>query len=218
MVVLQAVEATTPVAAEALPRCGLFYSAKLPFGPPLPCAMGWSAWNLGEDSFGQSVWLLDDLDQPQMQMRTMAMDAPSPGGDAGGGGTYMLDDYTPASPDYGTNLWIAQVGISSGSLMGIVSNTLADVYYELQSKSDLQQTGWDSPGWFVYGSETTNWTPFSVPMSSPSNLFVRIRSWADDGSGLPIWWQMQYFGTAGIDPYGDPMGDGWNNLQNSKTG
>jgi hypothetical protein len=56
-VMLQALEATTPLPAESVPRCGTFYSAAhiLEGWPPLPGPMGWSAWNLGEDSFGQNV-------------------------------------------------------------------------------------------------------------------------------------------------------------------
>ena len=130
----------------------------------------------------------------------MAMDVPSPGGSGGDGGT---NSYTPNGsgyvlPDYGTNLWIRLDGISAGNLVGIISNTVPAVFFDLQTKSDLLQPDWISSGWGVYGSQTTNWTPFSLPMSSSSNLFVRARSWADDGSGLPIWWQMQYFGTVGI--------------------
>ena len=49
----------------------------------------------------------------------------------------------------------------------------------------------------------------SVAQNNRTNLFIRLRSWADDGSGLPIWWQLQYFGTTGVDPYGNPAGDGW---------
>lgn len=52
-----------------------------------------------------------------------------------------------------------------------------------------------------------------------NQLFFRARSWVDtDGSGLPDWWQLQYFGTTGIDPYGDPDNDGWSNLQEYQNG
>ena len=54
-VMLQAVEATTPLPAESVPRYGLFYSARMPLGPPLPGPMGWSAWNLGEDSLPECL-------------------------------------------------------------------------------------------------------------------------------------------------------------------
>src|SRR5208283_2131835 len=144
----------------------------------------------------------------------------SPGG--GGGGTNsdggFYSDSFNFNPDYGTNLWIANFALSSGNATGIISNSPAGVLLELQYTTDLTQP-WQSAGWFVYGSELTNWTPFSVPGISSSNLFLRVRSWADDGSGLPIWWQLQYFGYVGVDPNAqDPAGDGWSNWQKFQMG
>jgi hypothetical protein len=216
-VMLQAVEATTPQVAESVPKSGTFYSAQFPTWPPLPANINSvPAWNLGD-----GVFLLSDLDvnysqrpmaSSKMAGSMMAMDVPAPG-DGGDGGTnsYTFNASGFALPDWGSNLWIRLDGISSGNLVGIISNTIPDIYYELQSKSDLvENTQWVSSGLGVYGSEATNWTAWSVPMSSSSNLFVRIRSWETDGSGLPIWWQMQYFGTTGLDPFSfDPSGDGF---------
>src|ERR1017187_3733113 len=71
-VMMRAVGETTSLPAESVPENGIFIGARLPDGPPLPGPMGWPAWNLGQDGFGQNVWLLDDLDQPQAQMQTMA--------------------------------------------------------------------------------------------------------------------------------------------------
>ena len=127
-----------------------------------------------------------------------------------------LDNLIPP-PDYGTNLWLSQLTVATNLASGVISNSAADIPYELQYTMDLLQP-WQSAGWFVYGSELTNWTPFSVPAISSSNLFLRVRSWQDDGSGLPLWWQQLYFGTNGVDPYGDPMGDGWSNLQKFQNG
>ena len=74
--------------------------------------------------------------------------------------------------------------------------------------TDLESTnGWQSadPYWFFYGSEATNWTAFGVPMTSPTNLFLRALSWQDSYDiGIPDWWQLEYFGYIGIDPYADP--------------
>ena len=86
-VMLQAVEATTPVAAESVPYNATFYSAfyssQFPNYPPLPGNINNApAWNLGN-----GVWLLDDLDQPQVQMRAMAMDVPAPGDGGSDGGS-----------------------------------------------------------------------------------------------------------------------------------
>jgi hypothetical protein len=224
-VMLQAVEATTPVAAELVPQCGTFYSAfysaQFPNWPPLPGNINnVPAWNLGD-----GVWLLDDLDQPQAQMQAMAgtrmtMDVPSPG-DGGDSGTnsYTFDASSFVLPDYGTNLWIAQVGIVSGNLVGVMTNSLAGTPYEIQSCENLLG-GWGSEGAPVYGSETANWTPFSVAMNNRTNLFLRIRSWADStGSGIPDWWWLQYFGSVGGDPFAfDSAGDGWTIYQKFQMG
>ncbi len=142
----------------------------------------------------------------------------------GGGGTNNYDPPTSTftAPDYGTNLWVAQAGIASGNLVGIISNTIPNIYFELQSKSDLvQDTQWVSSGFGVYGSEQTNWTPFSVAAVSPTNnLFLRIRSWVDStGSGIPDWWWLQYFGSVGGDPFAfDPAGDGLTLWQDFEAG
>ena len=120
------------------------------------------------------------------------------------------------------NLWIAQVGISSGNLVGIVSNSQADITYEIQSLTDLTQAdaGWGSEG-FILGSKTANWTPMSVAQNGRANLFLRIRSWADStGSGIPDWWWLEYFGqTTNVNPYAlDPAGDGYTDLQKFQLG
>ena len=149
----------------------------------------------------------------------MAMDVPSPG-DGGDGGT---NSYTPNGsgytlPDYGTNLWIAQVGTVSGNLLGTMSNSIGDVSYEIQSRTNLSQSDWASEG-FINGSELTNWT-MSVAQNGRPNLFLRIRSWIDsDNVGIPDWWQLLYFGYVGIDPNApDPAGDGYSNLQKYQMG
>ena len=161
------------------------------------------------------------LTQGQRQM--MAMDdsgppSPGDGGDGGDGGTNGYSGFSQIIIDYGTNLWIADFALSSNTAAGIVTNTQADVSYEIQYSPDLLATQWSSAG-FVLGSELTNWTSMTVTnVNVTNNTFFRIRSWADDGSGLPIWWQLQYFNTTGVDPYGNPMGDGWNNLYKFQHG
>jgi hypothetical protein len=231
-VMLQAVEMMPETSADSLPRSGTFYSAQHAPGsaqpwPPLPSGFGLPAWSLGD-----GFYLLDDqavdyslsISSRMAGGMTMMMDEgggmlpPGYSGAYSGGDTNVFySDSFNFNPDYGTNLWIAQVNVASNYFSGIVSNSVADIQYELQYTPDLAQP-WQSAGWFVYGSEATNWTPFNVPANSPTNFFLRVRSWADDGSGLPLWWQKQYFGTNGVDPYGDPAGDGWNNLQKFQNG
>jgi hypothetical protein len=35
---------------------------------------------------------------------------------------------------------------------------------------------------------------------------------------LPDWWELEYFGSTGVDPYGNPAGDGWNNYEKFLNG
>ena len=150
--------------------------------------------------------------QVRQLARTMGMEIP--GFDETGTNS-VLPTNSYVLPDYGTNLWIAQVAVTNGWLTGIGTNTAADMPYEIQSRTNLLQTDWQSEG-FIYGLADTNWTPLSVAQGVRTNLFIRLFSWASsDGSGLPDWWQELYGVT---DPYGDPDGDGWNNLQEFQNG
>lgn len=116
-----------------------------------------------------------------------------------------------------TNLRIEVNNLSGANFSGTVSNTEPDVSYEIQRKQG--RTNWVSVGVFL-GSETTNWTSFNFKISGDINpkTVLRVRSWQDDGSGLPLWWQLKYFGNVGVDPYGNPAGDGWNNMQKFQNG
>jgi pimeloyl-ACP methyl ester carboxylesterase len=110
------------------------------------------------------------------------------------------NDFSSLVTSYGTNLWIAQVTMLSGNLNGIATNTQARVEYEIQSRTNLLQTDWQSED-PIFGSEVTNWTPLSVAQNGRPILFLRLRSWASsDGSGIPDWWWLQYFGSVGGDP------------------
>ena len=158
------------------------------------------------------------------QMTAMDAQGPPSPGDGGSstntGGTPL---FSPPAVDYGTNTCIIGFGMVSNTLVGIVSNTLADVSYEIQYVTNLNNvasTQWLSAG-FVLGSELTNWTALALTNVAATNnmAFFRIRSWQDDGSGLPLWWQAEYFGVAGgVDPNGDPMGDGWSNIEKFQNG
>jgi hypothetical protein len=131
----------------------------------------------------------------------------------------FLAQFVFAQPT-GSNLWINVGGIFTNTFVGTVSNTEADIQYEIQSIGNLAQTNWNSEG-FIFGSEVTNWTPLAVNIAGRTNsaLFFRIRSWLDTyDMGIPDWWQLQYFGMIGIDPYGDPAGDGYSNLYKYQHG
>ena len=160
-------------------------------------------------------------EDPEIQTLSLAkgLGVPIPGdGSDDGTGTNSSDATGYTLPDYGTNLWIAQVAVAYGNLTGIGTNTQADIQYDILSRTNLLQTDWQTEN-SIFGSETTNWTPFSVAQNNRTNLFIRLRSDASsDGSGLPDWWELEYFGTTGVNPYGNPAGDGYSNLQKYQNG
>jgi len=224
-VLLRAVKMTPTIPADSLPPVGTFYSAQHAPGtaqpwPPLPVnSRQVPVWDLGDGVFLMADEQVDYSEAPLSLMSlSMAsgMRASPDGLTPPPGGTFYSDSFN-FTPDYGTNLWLAITNLANNAAGLFISNTVPDIQYEVQYTPDLLQP-WQSAGWFVFGSELTNWTPFSVPAFSPTNLFLRVRSWQDDGSGLPLWWQAEYFGTNGVDPYGDPMCDGWNNLQKFQNG
>jgi hypothetical protein len=236
-VALQAIEQVPPMPAADATNGVTFWSvednpASVEPWPPLPANLtGRPLWDLGDGTY-----LLDDVDfnynavnrhkANSTSLSTvggtmlMADDDPSLPGDG------STNDYSPSfseglAPDYGTNLYIAQVSQSGGNYFGILSNTVSGVEYELQYMYDLQSTnGWQSADWLFPGSQVTNWTAFSVPMISPTNLFIRARSWvSDDGSGLPLWWEEEYLSTNMVDPNAqDSAEDGWTIYQKYTMG
>ena len=115
-----------------------------------------------------------------------------------------------------TTLRIQITSRSEPGISGIVSNTQADVLYEIQYREN--RTNWLSSG-YIYGSEITNRTAFQLGLTNLIDSNIRVRSWIDSyNMGMPDWWQMRYFGNVGIDAYGNPMGDGWNNIQKFQNG
>lgn len=157
---------------------------------------------------------------PELPGSFHAMDdsPPFPGEGSGGGGGSGGSSYIP--PDYGTNLWIQQFGISSNYFIGILSNTLADVEYQLLFANNLGAQWEPVPNGFVVGSETTNWTPWSVPFEPTTNFFLSALSYQDDSeTGIPDWWWLKYFGQdTNVDAFADPAGDGWTLLQDYQNG
>lgn len=146
---------------------------------------------------------------------------PGEGGGSGSGGG-SGDDFS-YSPDYGTNLWIQQFGISSNYFMGILSNTLADVEYQLLFVNSLGAQWEPVPDGVVVGSESTNWTPWSVPFEPTTNFFLSALSYQDDSeTGIPDWWWLKYFGQDtnldAFSAFADPTGDGWTLLQDYQNG
>jgi hypothetical protein len=209
-VMLQALESTSPLPATVITNGSNFYSAQHSPGseqewPPLPAdVLGLPVWPLGE-----GFYVLDDrtVDYDALQAKSLlASRGMRPMG------------FTPQDLVSSTNLWLAITNLANNTAGLLLSNTVGDIQYEIQGKANLTDTQWISEG-FVFGSELTNWTPTSIAATNQPTLFLRLRSWQDStGNGLPDWWQLQYFGYTGVDPYGNPKGDGWNNLQKFQNG
>jgi hypothetical protein len=161
---------------------------------------------------------------PELPGGFHAMDdsPPFPGeGGGGGGGASPGDDFS-YSPNYGTNLWIQQFGISSNYFTGILSNTIADVEYQLLYVNSLNPpVQWAPvPNGVVSGSETTNWTLWSTLYNPTTNFFLTALSYQDDsGTGIPDWWWLKYFGQdTNVNAFANSLGDGWTLLQDYENG
>ena len=227
---INTLNATPTIPATSLQGGGTFWSLQNPNFPPLPVDTSGSAvWPLADGSL-----LLNDVDYDYsaastttltaspmgMGMMTMSAESlPALPGDSSTN-TYTPNNLSGSAAVGGTNLWIAQTAVTNGYLAAIGTNTVADVAYTILSVTNLLQVtnGWQNEG-MITGSELTNWTPFSVAQSNRANLFVRLRSeQSSDGSGLPDWWELLYFGTNNVDPYGNPKGDGYNNYYKFEYG
>jgi hypothetical protein len=229
---ISALDATPTISYDALPHpeAGTFYSLQHPDWPPLPCDTSLSAvWQmngfylLNDVYFDYSAAATRKTTMLSSSSTMMTMDSIDPTNPGDGGTNTYEPSYSYTAPDYGTNLWIAQLALTNGYLTAIASNTLAGVLYEVQTNTDIATTNWGTFAAFpfFYGSGDTNWTPLDDVLIDPTapNIFFRLKSWgSSDGSGLPDWWQIQYFGTNGVDPNADPMGDGWSNVQKFENG
>ncbi|MGO8681209.1 MAG: hypothetical protein ACLQUR_04585 [Limisphaerales bacterium] len=58
----------------------------------------------------------------------------------------------------------------------------------------------------------------SYESQATPTLMDLYANYSSDGSGLPDWWEIQYFGHLGLDPNADPVGDGWTLLQDYEQG
>jgi len=219
-------ETPTIPAAEA-PRSspGGFFSLQNPSWPPLPMNLRSNdVWSIGNGRY-----LLNDLDtdytvsSARSGMQMMSLDGP-PGFDdidtnSSGGGGYTPLGF-PGIP-YTNGLWLeifpTPAVDTTASL--ILHGTTNEDSYEILSREDLLSESWNSEG-LVSGAPNQDWTAFSILKNNRAHLFIWARDVTidSDAQGLPDWWQLQYFGTTGVDPYGDADGDGWNNIQEFRNG
>jgi fibronectin type III domain protein/alpha/beta hydrolase family protein DUF900 len=218
---LKALEMTTPMPASELPDSSEwhgFYSVQNLDWPPLPAdILGLPVWPLGDGFFA-----LDDTNVNYVELEQSQSAAQS---QTAGGVRAMDDSGGDFSPDFTipTNgLWLQINGVSNGLAYLTLNGTTNGVEYQILSEPSLTNlppiSAWNSEGMF-WGSATTNWTAMTISQNGRTNLFFSALSWQDsDDIGIPDWWQLKYFGYVGINPYGDPEGDGWNNLEKFQNG
>jgi hypothetical protein len=121
--------------------------------------------------------------------------------------------------EYGTEqLWLEITGVVSNEVHVTLHNTVPEVTYQLLSATNLSENLWTPEPEPYYALSNTIAAIVRVG-DRTNSLFLRARSWVDtDGSGLPDWWQLDWFGQTGVAPYGDPDQDGWVNLQEYQNG
>jgi hypothetical protein len=140
-------------------------------------------------------------------------------------------DFAPGSPGS-----LLPAGISTGSTNNIVINTnylnytnfslfvtnnrtsafvsvvssLSNLTYEILTNSSLASTNWGV--WQILTASNSITPAPPINLSSNAMFFSGALVWSTGTNGLPDWWQMEYFGQLGVNPNGNPAGDGINNL------
>ncbi len=217
--------------SEEIPAFGTFWSWQFPDQPPLPML---TDPELDVYNLGNGWYTVDDrrVDYQALQEQ-QAIDAslraaeaqlgivsppPPPGG--GGGLDPGAGPALPAYQHPAGALWLELLGVTNGVVNVSLHGTVPEMVYEVLSTESLTNGGWTVETLAVLGAPGQDWTMVQIPVGTRTNsLFLSARSWLDsDGSGLPDWWQLQWFGQLGVGPYGDDDGDGLVNLTEYATG
>jgi hypothetical protein len=105
----------------------------------------------------------------------------------------------------------------------VVTNGLGTTYYPNRSeRANGFGIGSDANGSNQARGAFDELETFNYPLAASdiaTNFLTNADTIDSTGSGIPDWWWLKYFGqTTNVDPYGDPAGDGWNNLQKFQNG
>ena len=114
-------------------------------------------------------------------------------------------------------LWLEAVNVSGGWMSVDLYRTSSNDTYELFSTESLSSGNWQSEG-VVEGADGL--TSVIIPTANRQTLFIKAAdvSLDTDGQGLPDWWQIELFGSTGIDPWGNPDGDAFSNIEEYYNG
>ena len=127
----------------------------------------------------------------------------------------------PSGSGFESNLFVNLATMRSGQarVVGFQTSTANS-----QARQSVLSLTWQTVGSTIKSTTITNRVESSIDASWQPN-----QTWAltttgvldqtsSNGSGLPDWWQMLFFGRLGVDPTADPDGDGLTNLQEYLAG
>ena len=189
----------------------------LPQPTRMQAKRGITVSNLVERQGSAVLDLIDQVQAAQFEAEMMQMFPEMYSMDSEEGGGESMSSFL-TFPDPGLRIVIPTNALSVPTQFSVIlTNIIPDEPYDVLTKSDLAQASWSVEVASVYA--TTNFIPVTLTRNGRTNLFVWARYAGDStGSGIPDWWLLQYFGTTGVDPYGDWDNDGWNNLQEYHNG
>ena len=214
---------------------GTYWSLAHPNWPPLPGTFGTPVWNLtprstsfsamsSSSDSSSSFYLLDDVDYP-----------PSPGD--GGTNVYIPSFQQMVLPTT-NDLWLEITGTTNTgtSITAYITIhppwNITNGVWDIFATTNLAPTAWQwvfrsAPGQtnvtitgLAYPNEFFN--AASTDDTDGDGLSDAFEKWVShtnpnlystDGTGMSDGWEWQHFGHIGIDPNGDPDGDGLSNYQ-----
>lgn len=218
---------------------GTFWSLAHPDWPPLPCTFGTPFWNLtprstsysamslsSDSDSGSGFFLLDDVDFP-----------PSPGGGDGGTNVY-IPSFQPMALPTTNDLWLEITGTTNTgtSITAYITIhppwNITDGVWDIFATTNLAPTAWQ----WVYRTAPGETNIVITGLAYPNEFFTAASTndtdgdgltdafekyvshtnpnlYSTDGTGMSDGWEWQHFGHTGIDPNGDPDGDGLSNYQ-----
>ena len=113
-----------------------------------------------------------------------------------------------------------QIGLTNGGAQAALSiqSSLSNLTYQVLSNSTLEP---NVAGWPVWGTfRASNSVTVAPPIDfGAAQMYLASQLVLITGTNqIPDWWQMLYFGSLGIDPAGNPAGDGISNLRKYQLG